>query len=44
MKRPWKDFATFMVKTYDVMACIDDPNEDADDNVVYCPECVGESV
>lgn len=43
MKRPWKDFATFMVDTYGVMAYIDDPDEDADDNVVYCPEC-GEGV
>ena len=42
MKRPWKDFAAFMVKTYGVMAYIDDPDEDADDNVAYCPECGGE--
>ena len=39
MKRPWKDFATFMADTYGVMAYIDDPDEDADENVVYCPEC-----
>ena len=31
MKRPWKDFAAFMVDTYGVMAYIDDPDEDADD-------------
>ena len=39
MKRPWKDFAAFMVDTYGVMAYIDDPDEDADENVVYCPGC-----
>lgn len=39
MKRPWKDFAKFLVDTYGVMAYIDDPSEDADENVVYCPDC-----
>lgn len=43
MKRTWKDFAKFLVDTYGVMAYIDDPSEDADENVVYCPEC-GEGV
>jgi hypothetical protein len=35
----WKDFAKFMAGIYNTMSYIDDPNEDADDNVVYCPEC-----
>ena len=39
MKRTWKDFAKFLVDTYGVMAYIDDPSEDADENVVYCPDC-----
>ena len=39
MKRTWKDFAKFLVDTYGVMAYIDDPSEDADENVAYCPEC-----
>ena len=39
MKRTWKDFAKFLVNTYGVMAYIDDPDEDADENVVYCPDC-----
>lgn len=39
MKRTWKDFAKFLVDTYGVMAYIDDPSEDADENVVYCPCC-----
>lgn len=39
MKRTWKDFAKFLVETYGVMAYIDDPDEDADENVVYCPDC-----
>ena len=43
MKRTWKDFAKFLVDTYGVMAYIDDPSEDADENVAYCPEC-GERV
>lgn len=43
MKRTWKDFAKFLVETYGVMAYIDDPSDDADENVVYCPEC-GEGV
>ena len=39
MKRPWKDFAAVMDVVYGVMVYIDDPNEDADENVAYCPEC-----
>ena len=37
----WKDFARFMTSTFNTMSSIDDPNEDADadDNVIYCPEC-----
>lgn len=39
MKRTWKEFAKFLVDTYGVMAYIDNPDEDADENVVYCPDC-----
>ena len=39
MRRPWKDFAAFMDVVYGVMVYIDDPDEDADDNVAYCCEC-----
>ena len=44
MKRPWKDFAAFMDVVYGVMVYIDDPDEDADENVVYCPRMWGGSV
>ena len=31
----WKDFARFMTSTFNTMPSIDDPNEDADDNVKH---------
>lgn len=34
----WKDFARFMTSTFNTMSYIDDPNEGADDNVIYCPD------
>ena len=34
----FQDFARLMSSTFNTMSYIDDPNEDADDNVIYCPD------